>query len=127
MAIYKSIYSGTEIDNGVEKAISADARSIQNANSINQIAGETATLQEAVEGVEGDISGMKTDLEDVNQKATVAQNTAITAKSTADTAKTTADAAKDLTEQNSARIQTIEDTAPQFSLEGTTLTITLPA
>ena len=38
-----------------------------------------------------------------------------------------ANTANTASEQNSTRIQTIEDTAPQFSLEGTTLTITLPA
>ena len=59
--------------------------------------------------------------------ANAAQETATLAKNRADSAYNLANTANTASEQNSTRIQTIEATAPQFSLEGTTLTITLPA
>ena len=68
-----------------------------------------------------------------NSNATAAQTAAETAQTAATQAQNRADSAYNLaniadtaTEQNASRIQIIEDTAPQFSLEGTTLTITLP-
>lgn len=68
-----------------------------------------------------------------NSNATAAQTAAETAQTAATQAQNRADSAYNLantadiaTEQNASRIQIIEDTAPQFSLEGTTLTIILP-
>lgn len=68
-----------------------------------------------------------------NSNATTAQTAAETAQTAATQAQNRADSAYNLantadtaSQQNASRIQTIEDTAPQFSLEGTTLTIILP-
>ena len=67
-----------------------------------------------------------------NSNATAAQATANAAQATANAAQSRADSAYSLattadaaTQRNASRIQIIEDTTPQFSLEGTTLTITL--
>ena len=63
----------------------------------------------------------------INDEITAAQAAATQAQSRADSAYNLANTANTASEQNTTRIQTIEDTAPQFSLDGTTLTITLPA
>ena len=61
-----------------------------------------------------------------NNRITTAQAAAVKAQNRADSAYNLANTADTASQQNATRIQTIEDTAPQFSLSGTTLTITLP-
>ncbi len=69
----------------------------------------------------------KTQAANALQTADSAQAAATLAQNRADSAYTLANTADTASQQNASRIQIIEDTAPQFSLVGTTLTITLPA
>ena len=68
-----------------------------------------------------------TNIKAAQSAAGTAQTTATQAQNRADSAYDLANTANIATEQNTSRIQIIEATTPQFSLEGTTLTITLPA
>ena len=69
----------------------------------------------------------KTQAANALQTADAAQAAATLAQNRADSAYNLANTADIATQQNASRIQIIEDTTPQFSLTGTTLTITLPA
>lgn len=69
----------------------------------------------------------KTQAASALETADAAQAAATQAQNRADSAYNLANTADTATQQNASRIQIIEDTAPQFSLVGTTLTITLPA
>ena len=67
-----------------------------------------------------------TDIQAAQTAADAAQTAATQAQNKADSAYNLANTADTASQQNASRIQIIEDTAPQFSLVGTTLTITLP-
>ena len=108
-------------------------------------AGEGIVIQGNTISVDPSINNKITEVEGIantaNSNATAAQTTANAAQETANTANSNATAAQNradsaynlantadiASQQNASRIQIIEDTAPQFSLVGTTLTITLPA
>lgn len=68
-----------------------------------------------------------TNIQAAQTAADAAQAAATLAQNRADSAYNLANTADIASTQNASRIQIIEDTAPQFSLAGTTLTITLPA
>lgn len=68
-----------------------------------------------------------TNIQAAQTAADAAQAAATLAQNRADSAYNLANTANTASTQNASRIQIIEDTAPQFSLAGTTLTITLPA
>ena len=89
---------------------------------------QTEAIKPYVAGTGIDISGQTISIDSsTNNRITTAQAAAVKAQNRADSAYNLANTAKVASEQNTTRIQTIEDTAPQFSLSGTTLTITLPA
>ena len=170
--IYKSQFTGTEIDDGVNKARRAIIATNQNLDRIEaletdvgDINTQVGALSVRVDNVENTANTAKTTAESAQSTANTAKTTAESAQSTANTAKTTADSALSTaqtasstannaltaTDQNSERIQLLEtdnesiktqigaldvrldnveikvNNIPQFSLEGTTLTITLPA
>ena len=128
--IYKSQFTGAEIDDGINKARQALTATDQNA--------------ERIQILEADNENNKTQIGALDVRL---DNVEITAN----TAKTTANNALTATDQNAERIQILEfdneniktqigaldvrldnveikaNNIPQFSLEGTTLTITLPA
>ena len=124
----------------------------ETANTANSNATAAQTTANAAQATANDASEVatsarskadsaKTDAEQASTKADAAKTQAANALQTADSAQAAAtlaqnraDSAYNLantadtaSQQNASRIQIIEDTAPQFSLVGTTLTITLPA
>ena len=135
--IYKSQFTGKEIDDGVNKARQALVATDQNS--------------ERIQILETDNENIKTQVGALSVRVDNVENTANTAKTTADSALSTANNALTATGQNSERIDILEadneniktqvgalsvrvdnveikaNNIPQFSLEGTTLTITLPA
>ena len=170
--IYKSQFTGAEIDDGINKARQALTATDQNAERIQILEADNANIKTQVgalsvrvDNVENTASTAKTTAESAQSTANTAKTTAESAQSTANTAKTTADSAQSTaqsanstannaltaTGQNSERIQILEadneniktqigaldvrldnveiktNNIPQFSLVGTTLTITLPA
>ena len=149
--IYKSQFTGAEIDDGINKARQALVATDQNSERIQ-------LLETDNESIKTQVGALSVRLDNVENTANTAKTTADSALSTANTANTTADSALSTannaltaTDQNSERIQLLEtdnesiktqvgalsvrldnveikaNNIPQFSLEGTTLTITLPA
>ena len=142
--IYKSQFTGAEIDDGITKAREALTATDQNSDRIQ-------ILEADNENIKTQIGALDVRLDNVENKANTAKTTADSALSTAQNASSTANEALTATGQNSERIQILEadneniktqvgalsvrvdnveikaNNIPQFSLEGTTLTITLPA
>lgn len=142
--IYKSQFTGAEIDDGINKARQALTATDQNAERIQ-------ILEADNENIKTQVGALSVRVDNVENTANTAKTTAESALSTANTAKTTANNALTATGQNSERIDILEadneniktqvgaldarldnveikvNNIPQFSLEGTTLTITLPA
>ena len=142
--IYKSQFTGTEIDDGINKARQALTATGQNSERID-------ILEADNENIKTQVGALDVRLDNVENTANTAKNTAESAQSTAQSASSTANNALTATDQNSERIQILEadneniktqvgalsvrvdnveikaNNIPQFSLEGTTLTITLPA
>lgn len=110
-------------------AITIDGQVYRNLQEQVQYLTEQAeAFKPYVAGTGIDISGQTISIDsNTNNRITTAQAAAVQAQNRADSAYNLANAAKVASEQNTTRIQTIENTMPQFSLEGTTLTITLPA
>ena len=106
----------TEVE-GVAVTANNNAMTAQStANSAKTNAEQASTKAEAA----------KTQAASALQTANAAQAAATLAQNRADSAYNLANIANTASQQNASRIQIIEDTAPQFSLEGTTLMITLP-
>ena len=142
--IYKSQFTGAEIDDGINKARQALTATDQNAERIQ-------ILEADNENNKTQIGALDVRLDNVEITANTAKTTAESAQSTAQSASSTANNAIIATDQNAGRIQILEadneniktqigaldvrldnveikaNNIPQFSLEGTTLTITLPA
>ena len=142
--IYKSQFTGAEIDDGINKARQALTATDQNAERIQ-------ILEADNENNKTQIGALDVRLDNVEITANTAKTTAESAQSTAQSASSTANNALTATDQNAERIQILEadneniktqigaldvrldnveikvNNIPQFSLEGTTLTITLPA
>ena len=142
--IYKSQFTGAEIDDGINKARQALTATDQNAERIQ-------ILEADNENNKTQIGALDVRLDNVEITANTAKTTAESAQSTAQSASSTANNALTATDQNAGRIQILEadneniktqigaldvrldnveikaNNIPQFSLEGTTLTITLPA
>ena len=142
--IYKSQFTGVEIDDGINKARQALTATGQNAESIQ-------ILEFDNENNKTQIGALDVRLDNVEITANTAKTTAESAQSTAQSASSTANNAIIATDQNAGSIQILEadneniktqigaldvrldnveikaNNIPQFSLEGTTLTITLPA
>ena len=98
------------------------------ASEVATSANSTAnSAQTAAEDANTKALAAKTQAADALQTADSAQAAATQAQNRANSAYNLANTANTASQQNASKIQTIEDTAPQFSLEGTTLTITLPA
>ena len=156
--IYKSQFTGAEIDDGINKARQALTATDQNAERIQILEADNANIKTQVgalsvrvDNVENTASTAKTTAESAQSTANTAKTTADSAQSTAQSANSTANNALTATGQNSERIQILEadneniktqigaldvrldnveiktNNIPQFSLVGTTLTITLPA
>ena len=142
--IYKSQFTGAEIDDGINKARQALTATDQNAERIQ-------ILEADNENNKTQIGALDVRLDNVEITANTAKTTAESAQSTAQSASSTANNALTATDQNAERIQILEadneniktqigaldvrldnveikaNNIPQFSLTGTTLTITLPA
>ena len=142
--VYKSQFTGPQIDDGITKAREALTATDQNSERIQ-------LLETDNENIKTQIGALDVRLDNVENTANTAKTTADSALSTAQTASSTANNALTATDQNSERIQLLEtdneniktqlgaldvrldnveikaNNIPQFSLEGTTLTITLPA
>ena len=156
--IYKSQFTGAEIDDGISKAREALTATDQNSERIQlleadneNIKTQAGALSVRVDNVENTANTAKTTAESAQSTANTAKTTAESAQSKAQSASSTANNALTATNQNSERIQLLEadneniktqlgsldvrldnveikaNNIPQFSLEGTTLTITLPA
>ena len=101
------------------------------ANDASEVAtsarSKANSAQTAAEQASTKADAAKTQAANALETADAAQAAATAAQNRADSAYNLANTADSATQQNATRIQTIEDTAPQFSLAGTTLTITLPA
>ena len=103
-------------------------------NKITEVEGIANTANSNATAAQTTANAAQETANTANSNATAAQTTANAAQETATLAQNRADSAYNLantadtaSQQNASRIQIIEDTAPQFSLVGTTLTITLPA
>lgn len=142
--IYKSQFTGAEIDDGINKARQALIATDQNAERIQ-------ILEADNENIKTQAGALSVRVDNVENTANTAKTTADSALSTAQSASSTANNALTATGQNSERIDILEvdnesiktqigaldvrldnveikaNNIPQFSLEGTTLTITLPA
>ena len=142
--IYKSQFTGVEIDDGINKARQALTATDQNSERIQ-------ILETDNESIKAQVGALSVRVDNVENTANTAKTTAESAQSTAQSASSTANNALTATNQNSERIQILEadneniktqigsldvrldnveikaNNIPQFSLEGTTLTITLPA
>ena len=142
--VYKSQFTGTEIDDGINKARQALVATDQNSERIQ-------LLETDNENIKTQVGALSVRVDNVENKANTAKTTADSALSTAQSASSTANNALTATGQNSERIDILEadneniktqvgalsvrvdnveikaNNIPQFSLEGTTLTITLPA
>lgn len=142
--IYKSQFTGAEIDDGINKARQALTATDQNAERIQ-------ILEADNENIKTQVGALSVRLDNVENTANTAKTTADSAQSTAQSASSTANSALTATGQNSERIDILEtdneniktqigaldvrldnveikvNNIPQFNLEGTTLTITLPA
>ena len=142
--IYKSQFTGAEIDDGINKARQALTATDQNAERIQ-------ILEADNENNKTQIGALDVKLDNVEITANTAKTTAESAQSTAQSASSKANNAIIATDQNAGSIQILEadneniktqigaldvrldnveikaNNIPQFSLEGTTLTITLPA
>ena len=142
--IYKSQFTGAEIDDGINKARRAIIATNQNLDRIE-------ALETDVGDINTQVGALSVRVDNVENTANTAKSTAESAQSTAQSASSTANNALTATGQNSERIDLLEtdnennktqigaldvrldnveiktDNIPQFSLEGTTLTITLPA
>ena len=156
--IYKSQFTGVEIDDGINKARQALVATDQNSERIQlleadneSIKTQVGALSVRVDNVENTANTANTTAESAQSTANTAKTTAESAQSTAQSASSTANSALTATGQNSERIDILEtdnennktqigaldvrldnveikaNNIPQFSLEGTTLTITLPA
>ena len=101
------------------------------ANDASEVAtsarSKADSAQTAAEQAGTKADAAKTQAANALETADSAQAAATLAQNKADSAYTLANTADTASQQNASRIQIIEDTAPQFSLVGTTLTITLPA
>lgn len=142
--IYKSKHTGAQIDEGIDNARVALVATDQNSDRIQ-------ILEAATENLSTQIGNQSVRIDNVSNTANNAKTTAESAQSTAQSASSTANNALTATGQNSERIDILEadnennktqigaldirldnveikvNNIPQFSLEGTTLTITLPA
>ena len=142
--IYKSQFTGTEIDDGIDKARRAIIATNQNLDRIE-------ALETDVGDINIQVGALSVRVDNVENTANTAKTAADSALSTAQSASSTANEALTATDQNSDRIQILEtdneniktqigaldvrldnveikaNNIPQFNLEGTTLTITLPA
>ena len=142
--IYKSQFTGAEIDDGINKARQALTATDQNAERIQ-------ILESDNENIKTQVGALSVRVDNVENTANTAKTTADSALSTAQSASSTANSALTATGQNSERIDILEtdnennktqigaldvrldnveikaNNIPQFNLEGTTLTITLPA
>lgn len=142
--IYKSQFTGAEIDDGINKARQALTATDQNAERIQ-------ILEADNENIKTQVGALSVRVNNVENTSNTAKNTADSALSTAQSASSTANNALTATGQNSERIDILEadneniktqvgaldvrldnveikaNNIPQFNLEGTTLTITLPA
>ena len=142
--IYKSQFTGVEIDDGINKARQALTATDQNSERIQ-------ILETDNESIKAQVGALSVRVDNVENTANTAKTTAESAQSTAQSASSTANNALTATNQNSERIQILEadneniktqigsldvrldnveiktNNIPQFNLEGTTLTITLPA
>ena len=117
-----------------ETANTANSRSTTaqaTANDANEVATNARstanTAKTAAEQASTKADEAKTQATNALETADSAQAAATLAQNRADSAYNLANTADTASQQNASRIQIIEDTAPQFSLVGTTLTITLPA
>ena len=116
------------IDPSITDRITAVEGVAVTANNNAMIAQSTAnSAQTDAEQASTRAVAAKTQAVEALQTADSAQASATQAQNRADSAYNLANTANTASQQNASRIQIIEDTAPQFSLEGTTLTITLPA
>ena len=142
--IYKSQFTGAEIDDGINKARQALTATDQNSERIQ-------LLETDNENIKTQVGALSVRVDNVENTANTAKSTAESAQSTAQSASSTANNALTATGQNSERIDLLEtdnennktqigaldvrldnveikaNNIPQFSLQGTTLTITLPA
>ena len=128
----------TEVE-GIANTANSNATAAQTTANAAQATANDAS--EVATSARSKADSAKTDAEQASTKADAAKTQAANALQTADSAQAAAtlaqnraDSAYNLantadtaSQQNASRIQIIEDTAPQFSLVGTTLTITLPA
>ena len=97
-------------------------------NKTNTLSADSTAVQyPSAKAVYDKVTAVEGVANTANSKATTAQAAATQAQNRADSAYNLANTADIASTQNASRIQIIEDTAPQFSLTGTTLTITLPA
>ena len=128
----KAVYDKVTAVEGVANTANSRATTAQaTANDANEVATSARSTANSAKTA-AEQAGTKADT--ATTKATSALETADAAQAAATLAQNRADSAYNLANtadtastQNASRIQIIEDTAPQFSLEGTTLTITLPA
>ena len=163
--IYKSQFTGNEIDDGINKARQALTATDQNAARIQLLETDNENIETQIGSLDVRLDNVENTANTAKTTANTAKTTAESAQSTANTAKTTAESAQSTaqtagstannaltaTGQNSERIDILEadneniktqlgsldvrldnveikaNNIPQFNLEGTTLTITLPA
>ena len=139
ISVDPSIYNRITAVEGVANTANSNATAAQTTANAAQATANDAS--EVATSARSKADSAKTDAEQASTKADAAKTQAANALQTADSAQAAAtlaqnraDSAYNLantadtaSQQNASRIQIIEDTAPQFSLVGTTLTITLPA
>ena len=128
----KAVYDKVTAVEGVANTANSRATTAQaTANDANELATNARstanTAKTAAEQASTKADEAKTQAANALETADSAQAAATLAQNRADSAYSLANTADTASQQNASRIQIIEDTAPQFSLEGTTLTITLPA
>ena len=127
-AVYDKVTAVEEVANTANSRSTTAQATANDANELATNARSTAnTAKTAAEQAEAKADAAKTQAANALETADAAQAAATVAQNRADSAYNLANTADTASQQNASRIQIIEDTAPQFSLEGTTLTITLLA
>lgn len=139
ITIDPSVYDEITEAEGIANTANSNATAAQSTANTAQATANDAS--EVAASARSTANSAKTEAEQANTKAEAAKTQAANALETADAAQAAATVAQNradsaynlantadtASQQNASRIQIIEDTAPQFNLEGTTLTITLPA